>query len=304
MTILVTGASGLVGSAIVAQAAASGRDVLALAGGRPDLVPPAPGVAIRSFDLDAPDAFRHVLSGVRAEAVIHAAAMTDVNACEKFPELAFRRNAWATARMAEACAAAGVPFLFLSSHAVFDGRTGGETEDQAPAPRNAYAMSKAAGEEAVIARGGTVVRIMPVGVQPLRPNGATFGEWLTSTLRAGKDLKLFRDVRLNPTTPARCAHFLLHVAGRSPPSAILHLGSQDVVSKADLGLALLDRLPHYPGKVEVVSLAGMDVGATRPRETWVDTRRTAEAAGYPMPPSREVVESLASSLSAPLRVIP
>lgn len=299
MALVVTGASGLVGSAVVAEAAQRGLDVVALAGGRPARVPTGHRVATHRLDLDDPTAPTRLLDlAPQPHGVVHAAAMTDVNACERAPELAFRRNAWAPARLAQACADAGVPFLYLSSHAVFDGRVGGETEDDAPAPRNVYAFSKAAGEEAVLARGGAVVRIMPVGVQPLREDGSTFGEWLTASLRAGKDLQLFRDVRVNPTTPARCADFLLRVLERRLADGVFHLGSADVISKADVGLALLRRLPAYPGRVEVVSLAEKDVGATRPRETWVDTRRTAERVGYPMPPSREVVEALGASLSA------
>ena len=76
----------------------------------------------REFDLDAPAGIGDLLDRDRPEAVVHAAAWTDVDGCARDPELAIRRNGVATGDLAIACAARGVDLLVVSTNEVFDGR--------------------------------------------------------------------------------------------------------------------------------------------------------------------------------------
>lgn len=84
------------------------------------------------------------------EAVIHAAAMTDVDGCEREPETAYRVNALGTRNVALACQRCGAPMLYVSTDYVFDG-TSEEPylEYDEPNPESIYAKSKLAGEEFV-----------------------------------------------------------------------------------------------------------------------------------------------------------
>ncbi len=84
------------------------------------------------------------------DVVIHAAAMTDVDGCEKDPEQAYRVNALGTRNVALACQRCAAPMLYVSTDYVFDG-TSEEPylEYDEPNPSSAYARSKLAGEEFV-----------------------------------------------------------------------------------------------------------------------------------------------------------
>jgi dTDP-4-dehydrorhamnose reductase len=84
------------------------------------------------------------------DVVIHAAAMTDVDGCEKDPEQAYRVNALGTQNVALACQRCAAPMLYVSTDYVFDG-TSEEPylEYDEPNPSSAYARSKLAGEEFV-----------------------------------------------------------------------------------------------------------------------------------------------------------
>ncbi len=84
------------------------------------------------------------------ELVIHAAAMTDVDGCEKDLEMAYKVNALGTRNVALACQRCGAAMLYVSTDYVFDG-TSDEPylEYDEPHPLCVYARSKAAGEQSV-----------------------------------------------------------------------------------------------------------------------------------------------------------
>src|SRR5262245_26725793 len=133
-TVAVSGARGRLGRAVMAAAGAG-----AIAWSRPDL------------DLDDPASLVRLLHRDRPSAVVHAAAMTDVDACALDPDLALRRNAVVIGPLARACAQAGTGLVLISTNEVFDGerRDGrGYREDDEARPRNAYGASKRAAEEA------------------------------------------------------------------------------------------------------------------------------------------------------------
>ena len=83
----------------------------------------------------------------RPDLVVHAAAYTDVDGCERDPELAFRVNAVGTQNVALAAQRAGAAMLHISTNEVFDGAQRDlYREWDRPNPMSVYARSKAAGE--------------------------------------------------------------------------------------------------------------------------------------------------------------
>ena len=108
-------------------------------------------------DLDVTDkeaVFRAVEKS-RPEAVLHLAAETNVDLCEKDPAHAFRVNETGTANVAKACAEFGAVMIYVSTAAVFDGnKSEPYTEDDPVSAQNVYGRSKLAGEERVAEAGG------------------------------------------------------------------------------------------------------------------------------------------------------
>src|SRR5256885_12033668 len=87
-----------------------------------------------------------LVADLRPDGIIHCAAMTDVDACEKDAETAWAVNAAAVAALAKAPAR----LTALSTDYVFDGKRGGYDEDDAPNPQGVYARTKLAGELAAL----------------------------------------------------------------------------------------------------------------------------------------------------------
>jgi len=104
------------------------------------------GFDLPEHDITQPAA-RQALVNCQPDLIIHAAAYTDVDGCERDPETAFRVNALGTQNVALAAQEVGADLVYISTNEVFDGtRRDLYREWDRPNPLSVYARSKAAGE--------------------------------------------------------------------------------------------------------------------------------------------------------------
>ncbi len=135
MRILVTGGTGQLGRAL-ARLAPDDHTLVALGTDR--------------CDVTDPNAIRRAIDRERPDLIIHSAAMTDVDGCEREPEHAYRVNAAGTQHLAGAANEAGAALVYISTNYVFDGESPEPYHEfGAVNPISVYGHSKLAGEEAV-----------------------------------------------------------------------------------------------------------------------------------------------------------
>lgn len=133
MKILVTGGRGMLG-----------RDLCAVLGREHDCLP----VGSAEMDVTVSAAVHEWVERERPDVIVHAAAYTDVDGCEREPDRAFRVNALGAWHVATAAARVGAAVVAIGTDYVFDGeRREPYTEFDLPRPINAYGRSKRAGEE-------------------------------------------------------------------------------------------------------------------------------------------------------------
>ncbi len=128
---LVTGGSGRLGSAL--------RKVF------PDALFPSR----EELDLALPDSVFSFISRHRPSVIIHAAAMTSLRECESNRGLCWKVNVDGTGNLVKACLqhCPDSFFVYISTPGIFDGVRGGYTENDLPAPKNVYGLSKFAAEQ-------------------------------------------------------------------------------------------------------------------------------------------------------------
>lgn len=163
-------------------------------------------------DLADPEACAAVIRATRPSAVINAAAYTAVDRAEEEEVLATRINAEAPGAMARTCADLEIPFLHVSTDYVFDGSGQSPWRPDDPiAPINAYGRSKAAGEAAVRAAGGSHAILRTSWV--FSATGRNFVTTMLQLSERRDALKVVDDQIGGPTPALSIAETLLQMAG-------------------------------------------------------------------------------------------
>lgn len=234
MRILVTGAGGLLGRALVRAA-----DVVAL--------------DRAALDIGDARAVQAALARVRPDVVINAAAWTDVDGCEGDAARAFASND--PAALAAAC---GARLLHVSTDQVFDGQARRPYRpDDATGPVNVYGASKLSGERTVLAAGGTVVRTSWL----FGEGGRGFVPALLRAARAGERLRVVDDRHGCPTYAGDLAAELLALAA-APPGGVLHVCGDEPTTWHGFARAILP-----DAEIEPIRAAAWPAAAPRPAYT-------------------------------------
>lgn len=203
MRVLVIGGSGLVGSHLVAGAAARQHTVTGTYRKFP-----TPGLV--PLDLADGAATRQLLREVQPDWVVHAAGWTWVDGCEGDPARAERENCEQPVQLAQLCQEVGSRFAYVSTTYVFDGQAGPYGEADLPHPINVYARSKWAAEQqiqAVLDGQALLPRVICVwGREAQQKN---FVYQTLKALREGRTLRLPSDQIGNPTWAGDIAAWLV-----------------------------------------------------------------------------------------------
>lgn len=276
--VLVTGAGGLLGGALVDQLSKAGDEVICLRDQA-------------DVDLGNRVALERRLTGLQFSLAFHVAALTSVERAEKDPEAAWSANVVGTRNVAALCRDRGARLLYVSTSSVFDGLRGGYRESEAPKPINYYSWTKLLAEESVLAAGGVVMRATIIGVRPGRP-ARNFLEWLVERLASDADFTLYTDVKMNALGNSSAARIARELLGRAPPTSVWHVGTTDLCSKAQVGEWVQTRyFPAFRGHITYAPISDVPGGPARPREMWLDV--TAVQSLLPMPTVSDELHSLA-----------
>jgi dTDP-4-dehydrorhamnose reductase len=160
-------------------------------------------------------AIRDRVVGFQPDLVIHAAAMTDVDRCEREPDVAFAVNGLGTRHVAQAAAAAGAEFLYVSTNYVFDGeKSGPYHEFDTPGPISAYGASKLAGEDET--RTATSRHWIARTAWLYSSTGKNFMRTMRCLMAERSELQVVSDQFGNPTLADDLAAMLAAIVGKAP----------------------------------------------------------------------------------------
>ncbi len=200
--VVVTGASGQLGSALVALWP------------RPDHVVPLDRARL---DVTDGEAVARLLDELRPDAVLNAAAFNDVDRAQSEPREALHVNALAVGALAGACDAAGATLVHFSSDFVFDGtKETPYTEEDEPNPLGVYGASKLRGERLALASPRAfVLRVESLFGGP-HPKGSV--DRILASLKQALPVRVFADRTVSPTyVPDLVALVARLLDGAAPP---------------------------------------------------------------------------------------
>jgi dTDP-4-dehydrorhamnose reductase len=253
--ILLTGASGQVGSALRAPLAVLGT---VIAAGR------------TLIDLSRPGDVTAALNEAAPDLIINPAAFTAVDQAELEPELAYRVNAEAPCEMARWAAGRGIPIVHFSTDCVFDG-SGHRPwrEDDATGPLSVYGASKLAGEIAVREAGASHLVIRTSWV--FASKGRNFLTTIVRSAREQNELRIVSDQVGAPTSARLIAEAVTSILQCCRSGAhddlqqkfreaggLVHLTASGETSWHGFACAIVDGLRKRGDRLAVADIAAIE----------------------------------------------
>jgi dTDP-4-dehydrorhamnose reductase len=283
MRIVVTGARGRLGSAIV-DACAGRHDAIALA--RNDLDIADAAAVSAAIDRLAPDV------------VVNAAARAGVDEAQAHPVDALDVNAFGVQALARAAARRGAMFIHYSTDFVFDGTASAPySEADATSPLSVYGMSKRVGEWfATDAPGGYVLRVETLfgpSAHGARDKGSVAK--IVHALKAGTAPEIFIDRTISPTYIPDAVAATLALVDSTPPPGIYHCVNSGCCTWHEFAVTLARELGVEP-RVTPVRFADAVLHAPRPKYCALSNEKL-KSVGIEMPAWQDAVRRYATSIA-------
>jgi dTDP-4-dehydrorhamnose reductase len=247
---LLTGAEGLLGQHLIHY---------------PEIIP----TTRATMDITDPLAVADVIARTKPSAIIHAAAMTQVDPCELDPASCRRVNIEATERLAQHAARIGARFIFLSTDFIFDGLAGPYREDDTPNPLSVYGRSKWEAEECVRAVPNldwTIVRTVLVYGPVFRGTRSNIISWVRSSLEAGKPIQVVSDQWRTPTYVGDLARGIHAIITRGA-TGIYHISGRDFLTPYDMAIRTARLLSLDESLISKVDASTFTQPGRRPART-------------------------------------
>ncbi len=247
-----------------------GQDLVPYIAGRHEVIP------VDKAEADITDAGRisRVISDARPDVVIHTAAFTAVDDCERNPDLSFQVNAEGTRNVALACRQTRASMVYLSTDYVFDGKkTSPYIETDDPNPINAYGRSKLQGEKYVAE---LVEHLWIVRTSWLfGPLGKNFVEAILARARQGESLRVVDDQVGAPTYTLDLAGKLVEIVERGKPG-VYHVTGQGYCSWFEFAQEILAQAGMGNTAISPIDTAASARPAPRPRNSRLANTRLLE----------------------------
>ncbi len=261
------------------------------------------------LDLTNGEALRRAVHEMQPDAVINAAAYTNVEGAERDGAVSTLINALAPGILAAAAREVGALIVHYSTDYVFDGKEERALTEQDPTgPLNVYGATKLAGECAVLDSGAKHVIVRTSWVYGAR--GTNFMRTILRRAREMEELRVVSDQIGTPTWSGRVAMATRHIldaflspiasdADRKALAGVWHVTSAGQASWYEFARAILANDPHAEEQLfkVIVPVASTDFPtvARRPKHSVLDTSRFRTRFGDILPPWQDDLRAVMKS---------
>ncbi|GAB3708607.1 dTDP-4-dehydrorhamnose reductase [Spirosoma flavus] len=279
--ILITGANGLLGQKLV-DLLTKQPDIDLIATARGDnRLPYTDGYTYRSMDITDRQQVLDVIGDVAPDAVIHGAAMTDVDKCETQKDACWAQNVHAVEYIVEACRNTGAFLVHVSTDFIFDGSAGPYDETAEPNPISFYGWSKQAGESVVrhsdikwaIAR---TVLVYGIAHDMSRSNIIL---WVKKSLEDGKNIKVVTDQWRSPTLAEDLAMGCYLIADKQA-EGIFNISGKEVLTPYEMAIKTADYFSLDKSLIAQADASTFTQVARRPPRTGFVLDKAKAVLGY------------------------
>jgi dTDP-4-dehydrorhamnose reductase len=268
MRILVTGSSGLLGSKVVDKLSKIYEVIPTYATKK---------IYENSVKLDIcfPNEVKEIFNKYKPDITIHAAAITNVDACEIDKETAWLTNAIGTKNIAEACKEFNSKLIYISTDYIFDGEKGMYKEDDKPNPINYYGLTKLQGENFVkeICKDWLILR--PSTLYGKHDFKKCFATWVIEELKQNKKLKIATDQFTSPTLTDDLVEIILKLIEKDE-KGIFHASGRERISRYEFAMKIAEVFNLDKNLIQPVKMCDLEWKAKRPKDSSLDVTKISK----------------------------
>ena len=271
MRVLVTGGSSLPGYRTVIKALEMGHEVIGVRWRHPIGVE-SPNFREVALDIRDLELFERLLRDVRPDAVIHMAAVGDVDLCEKDRGVAWSTTVKPTILISRLSSRLNYFTLYLSTDYVFEGVSGGYREYDPPNPVNYYGLSKLCGEVATLSSPNPSAVVRASTIYGFGPGRRNFAKFLYEKLSVGESVKALIDQYTTPTQATLLAEAIMEIVERGL-TGIFHVVGERF-SRYEFALRFARELGFNTDLIREGRMDEMNWFARRPRDSSLNSDLT------------------------------
>jgi dTDP-4-dehydrorhamnose reductase len=231
ITVLIAGATGLLGSRLSGYLSSRGYEIFTLS---------RSGDSNLKADASDRNNLYKVLGDRQFDIVINLIALTNVEECEVNPNEAYLANTHTVENLVSWIAdfSPRAHFIQISTDQVYDGS--GPHVEEAVTLLNTYAYSKYAGELAAKLIPSSIIRTNFVGRSDV-VGGKSLSDWMYGSLTQGLKIEVLQDVYFSPVSITTLSRFIGEIIAKRP-IGVFNLGSKNGMSKASFLFELAYKL--------------------------------------------------------------
>ncbi|HEY4788339.1 MAG TPA: SDR family oxidoreductase [Bacteroidales bacterium] len=262
--VLITGSNGMLGNVLAEEFYLKNKNTLGV-----DLLKSETSIPFVQLDLTELSDVESLLNEVKPAVIIHTAAYTNVDFCEKNHELTDKLHINATKLLAD-YSESKAKLVFISSDSVFDGMIGNYREDDNKAPTNYYAKTKDVAEEIIKSTCDDyiIVRTNIFGFH--QNNGSSLVEWALNKLFIGEQINGFTDVYFNAIYTRLLSRIVIEMINLNLKGTY-HVCSNNSVSKFEFLKILAGIFKLDVNLISPIKMEDSKLGASRPKNTTLNT---------------------------------
>jgi dTDP-4-dehydrorhamnose reductase len=241
--------------------------------------------------LDDPDQLTARFERLAPSLIVHTAALTDVDQCEREPEQARVINSDLARNVAQAAARIGAALIHISTDHLFSGTRPLSKEDDPAQPLNAYARTKLLAERWIAEAhpGALVVRTNFFGWG--HRHRRSFSDWVLDGLANGEARTMFDDAFFTPILADRLA-LSAHRLAEQGAAGVFNVVGDERVSKYEFGLRLARRFALPEALIRHGRILQANLTAQRPPDVSLDNTKARAALGADLGTLDEYLDGL------------
>ena len=301
MKILLTGSNGLLGQKLVALIAPeSGFDLVATSRGKNRLPADELDYHYQSLDVTDKSQVMELISKHRPDAIIHTAAMTNVDQCESDQEMCYTLNVETVSHMIEAARANGAFLLHLSTDFIFDGSFGPLDEEATPNPISVYGQSKLDAEKLLIDSDidWAIARTVLVYGLAHDMSRSNIILWVKKSLENKTSIKVVNDQWRTPTLAEDLAMGCFLIV-KKKAKGIFNLSGKDFLTPYEMAVKTAEFFDLDTSTMTKADSGSFSQPAKRPPKTGLKIDKARELLGYEPHSFEEGIALLAGQLQKP-----